>query len=130
MNRVLVVRPDGTAVVLDSTDPCEAVAEVCGGGFAERLPEAFHGLDHFEVWHADDFTGLEVNLPASRLAGMDLTACAPLCGPVVLWRLPEGEDLAAERVHQRQFFGLDAGAVRTTDRESVVEMLLRVESAA
>lgn len=80
MSRVLVVRPDGSTAVLESSDPCEAVAEVCGGGFAERLPE--------------------------------------------------GENLAAERAHQRRFFGLRAGAVQTVDRESVVEFLLRAEQAA
>lgn len=63
------IKPDGQTVSLDSGDPFTSARHFCGGSI-DRLPEAFHELEHYEVWHLDDWHGQPVNEPASRLIGL------------------------------------------------------------
>ena len=124
----LIIYPDGTVQATHTDTPAATAARFCGG-YATRQPEPFHGLEHFEVWMLDDMTGEPVNLPASRMVGMDLSQCAPMRGPVIVTRLPEGETTTAEREHQTRFFGLDAPVNRPVD-ERDIEELLRYAPAA
>jgi len=76
------------------------------------MPEAFHTLDHYEVWADEDGVDRRPRNPLARqLIGMDAEYDAP-CGPVVLTPLPDGQDNRAERAHQCRYFGtLDAVAL-------------------
>lgn len=121
---VLVIHPDGRTLALYEPGDAVALAAHFCGGMPGRLAEAFHGLDHFEVWHPDDYAGHAVNLAGSCLIGMDLTSCAPIHGPIILIRLPDGQDLRAERAHQIKWFGLDGDDVQTQANESTVTFLM------
>ncbi|THF84373.1 hypothetical protein E7T09_20425 [Deinococcus sp. KSM4-11] len=104
MSVILVIKLDGQTVSLDSGDPFTS-ARHFGGGSIDRLPDAFHLLEHDEVWHLDDWHGQPVNLSASRLIGLR-DDYEPLRRTVVLTPLPDGQDSRVERAHQRQFFGM------------------------
>lgn len=119
----LIIHPDGTVQATHTDSPAATAARFCGG-YATRLPEPFHSLTHFEVWMLDDAHGEQVNRPASRMVGMDLAQCVPMCGPVVVTRLSEGETTTAEREHQTRFFGLGA-PMNCPVAESDIEELLR-----
>lgn len=128
MTRILVIRPDGQTLAMDMDSASGAAGHFCGG-MVIRLPEAFHALQHYEVWHLDDWAGQPVNRAAGNIIGLPL-AYEPLRGTVVLTRLPDGQDTRAEREHQRQYFGMldavDAGFC--TADEAGIDYLIRVNS--
>lgn len=129
MTVLLVIKPDGQTVSLATDDAFASARHFCGGSI-DRLPEAFHVLEHYELWHLDDWHGQPIHAAASWLIGLP-DGYEPLRGTVVLTPLPDGQDSRAERAHQRRFFGM-LDAVESgfcTAAEAQIGLLIHVEAA-
>ncbi|GAA3999923.1 hypothetical protein GCM10022631_08610 [Deinococcus rubellus] len=86
--------------------------QISVGGWAERMPCAFHAFQTHEAYINEDGLGrLPLNWPACRLLGMPADCMLP-SGAVIVVPMPESETQTVERAHQCEFFGvLDAVAL-------------------
>jgi hypothetical protein len=110
----LIIHPNGEQQRLPWPAESRAqieIVQMAVGGWAERLPCAFHAMMNHDAWLSEDGHGQEPNWPAHRAIGMS-SEYEPPCGPVVLTLLPEGFDQVGQRAHQCEYFGvLDAVAL-------------------